>query len=91
VAAWVSGLHRLFWARYFRERDYFADQFVVRCELKDELLEYLEEKRFYDTSVPYMLGWRPANEQRIDKLIAESLTYKANHESSQLWNDYTES
>lgn len=65
LGVWVTSP---LWARYFRERDYLADQFVVSCELKDELLEYLEEKRFYDTSVPYMLGWRPANEQRIDKL-----------------------
>ncbi len=56
------------WASYFRERDYLADKFVVACNLKDELLAYLEENRFYDTSVPYMLNWQPANEQRIDKL-----------------------
>ena len=56
------------WAAYFRERDYLADKFVVACGLKEELLAYLEENRFYDTSVPYMLNWQPANEQRIDKL-----------------------
>jgi hypothetical protein len=56
------------WASYFRERDYLADNFVVACNLKDELTAYLEENRFYDTSVPFMLNWQPANEQRIDKL-----------------------
>ena len=56
------------WANYFREADYAADGFVVQRKLKAQLVEYLEEKRFYDTSVPYMLGWQPANEQRIDKV-----------------------
>jgi hypothetical protein len=56
------------WASYFRERDFLADKFVVACDLKDELIAYLEENRFYDTSVPFMLNWQPANEQRIDKL-----------------------
>jgi len=65
LGVWLtSGL----WAKYFREREYLADKVVVTCGLHGELLEYLEEKRFYDTSVPYMLNWQPANEQRIDKL-----------------------
>ena len=63
----------LWWANYFRERDYLADQFVVECGLRDTLLEYLEQNRFYDTSVPYMLGWQPANELRIDRLLNPDL------------------
>jgi hypothetical protein len=65
VGAWLLSWS---WASYFRERDYLADKFVVACDLKDELLAYLEENRFYDTSIPFMLNWQPANEQRIDKL-----------------------
>jgi len=65
VGAWLLSWS---WASYFRERDYLADKFVVACNLKDELIAYLEENRFYDTSVPFMLNWQPANEQRIDKL-----------------------
>ena len=65
VGAWLLSWS---WASYFRERDYLADNFVVACNLKDELTAYLEENRFYDTSVPFMLNWQPANEQRIDKL-----------------------
>lgn len=57
----------------FRERDYLADKFVVACKLKDEQIAYLEENRFYDTSVPFMLNWQPANEQRIDKLQSKEV------------------
>ncbi|WP_420628633.1 hypothetical protein [Candidatus Leptofilum sp.] len=57
-----------FWAKYFRAADYAADEFVVKRRQKGQLLAYLEEKRFYDTSVPYMMGWQPANEQRIDRV-----------------------
>lgn len=63
----------LWWASYFRERDYLADQFVVECGLRDTLLDYLELNRFYDTSVPYMMGWQPANELRIDRLLNPDL------------------
>ena len=56
------------WSAYFRERDYAADQFVAKYKMKDEMLSYLEENRFYDTSVPFMRNWQPANEQRIDVL-----------------------
>ena len=59
------------WASYFREADYAADGFAMQRNLKAQLVEYLEEKRFYDTSVPYMLGWQPANEQRIDRVGKE--------------------
>ncbi len=66
LGVWLtSGL----WARYFRERDYLADRFVIESRMKDELVDYLEIGKFYDTSVPYMLGWQPANEQRIDKIL----------------------
>ena len=58
-----------FWSAYFRERDYTADQFVSRYKMKDELVSYLETNRFYDTSVPFMRNWQPANEQRIDALL----------------------
>lgn len=57
------------WAHYIRECDYDADAFVAMCGMKDELIDWLEEKRFYDAAVPYMLGWQPANELRIDQLL----------------------
>jgi len=57
-----------FWSAYFRERDYAADQFVAKYDMKDEMMSYLERNCFYDTSVPFMRNWRPANEQRIDAL-----------------------
>lgn len=57
------------WADYFRKRDYLADQFVVECGLQDPLVDYLERNLFYDVSVPYMLGWQPANELRLDRLL----------------------
>lgn len=57
-----------FWAGYFRERDYDADAFVARCGFGDELITFLEQGLFYDTSIPYMAGWQPVNELRIDVL-----------------------
>lgn len=69
IGVWLTST---MWARYFRERDYKADRFVANAGMKDQLLDYLEEKRFYDTSVPYMLAWQPANELRIDQLLADN-------------------
>lgn len=66
IGVWVMSWS---WASYFRKCDYVADAFAVRLGFKDQLIEYLEETKFYDTSIPYMLGWRPSNELRIDRLI----------------------
>ena len=66
IGVWVMSWS---WASYFRKCDYVADAFAVRLGFKDQLIEYLEETKFYDTSIPYMLGWRPANELRIDRVI----------------------
>jgi Zn-dependent protease with chaperone function len=66
IGVWVMSWS---WASYFRKCDYAADAFAVRLGYKDQLIEYLEETKFYDTSIPYMLGWRPSNELRIDRLI----------------------
>lgn len=57
------------WASYFRKRDYAADTFGAQLGYRDPLLEYLEQGTFYDTSVPYMLGWQSSNELRIDRLL----------------------
>lgn len=56
------------WAAYFRQQDFFADAYAAKLGYKDELLKYLEEHKFFDSAVPYMLGWRPAHELRIDAL-----------------------
>jgi len=78
LALWGGGLgvslRSTAWAAYFRECDYVADAFAVQLGFKEELLSYLEETKFYDTSVPYMLSWYPANEQRIDQIL--NPTYK---------------
>lgn len=66
IGVWVLSWS---WASHFRAKDYEADAFTVRLGYKDELIEYLEENKFYDAAVPYMLGWRPANELRIDRLL----------------------
>lgn len=68
LGVWVTSP---LWAKYFREEDYIADEFVVACGLRDELIEYLEQNRLFDTAVPYMMGWQPANESRLDRLVAE--------------------
>ena len=69
LGVWLMSWH---WAKYFREADYKADAFVASLGYKDQLIEYLEQDKFYDTSVPYMVGWRPANELRIDRLMYPS-------------------
>jgi hypothetical protein len=59
------------WAKYFREEAYKADEFVLVLGWRSELREHLEQGIFYDTSVPYMMAWQPANELRIDRIIQE--------------------
>jgi Zn-dependent protease with chaperone function len=66
IGVWVMSWA---WANYFRKRDYAADAFGAQLGYRDPLLEYLEQGTFYDTSVPYMLGWQPSNELRIDRLL----------------------
>lgn len=66
IGVWVMSWA---WASYFRKRDYAADAFGAQLGYRDPLLEYLEQGTFYDTSVPYMLGWQPSNELRIDRLL----------------------
>lgn len=66
LGVWICSF---WWADYFRKRDFLADRFVVECGLEDQLIDYLEQNMFYDTSVPYMQGWQPANELRLDRLL----------------------
>lgn len=66
LGVWLTSWH---WAKFFRETDYRADAFVASLGYKDELIEYLEQGKFYDTAVPYMAAWHPANELRIDRLM----------------------
>lgn len=85
LGVWLLGLP---WADYFRSRDYEADKFVARLGWGDQLIEYLEQGKFYDTSVPYMLGWRPANELRIDRLQhPHKLDYRYNksEQNNEAW------
>lgn len=68
LGVWVTAP---LWARYFQQEVFLSDAFVLfECDLVEELVEYLEQNRFYDTAVPYMLGWLPANELRLDRLNA---------------------
>mgnify|MGYP001209359996 CR=1 FL=1 len=62
IGVWLTSWQ---WARFFRDADYRADAFVASLDLKDQMIEYLEQGKFYDAAVPYLLGWRPANELRI--------------------------
>lgn len=59
------------WAAYFRKQDYRADAYAARLGYRESLLQYLEQNLFYDTAVPYMLGWQPANELRIDMILKQ--------------------
>ncbi len=57
------------WAEWFRQRDYLADDFVVKIGLGQELLEYLEEYRKYSFAVPFSASWSQYTELRIDRLL----------------------
>lgn len=78
MAAFGGGLGVWFtsprWAAIFRRETFLADDFVVSLGWRQELLEYLEQGLFYDTSVPYMMAWQPANELRIDRILNQSET-----------------
>ena len=65
IGVWVMSWA---WASYFRARDYVADSFAAGLGYRDLMLRYLEANIYFDTSIPYMLGWHPAAELRIDAL-----------------------
>lgn len=71
------------WASYFRQCDYEADAFAAKLGYKDVILELLEETKFYDTAVPYMRSWSPANELRIDALLHPALYGLPSHASKE--------
>lgn len=57
------------WAKLFRERDYLADEFVVKAGMRAQLLQYLEEIRLFQNSVSDDLGVQAPIELRIEHLL----------------------
>lgn len=62
------------WAEWFRERDYYADEYVIKLGLGQQLQSYLEEYKDLSIAVPYSQNWMQFNELRIDRVLALSAT-----------------
>ena len=60
--------HMKEWSIYFREQDYHADEFAIKCGYGQQLVDYLDEfKLLYPSNE---LAWQSAPELRIDRLLA---------------------
>ena len=60
------------WVWYWREREYFADNWVaVNCgpDITQQLIDYLEMYQQFDTATPFFMGNHPYTELRIDELL----------------------
>ena len=60
------------WVWYWREREYFADNWVaVNCgqDITQELINFLEQYQFFDTATPFFMSDHPSTELRIDALL----------------------
>ena len=58
--------HMKSWAAYFREQDYLADDFAVKCGYKEQLAEFLEQFRLIYASDE--LAWQAPPELRLDRI-----------------------
>jgi Zn-dependent protease with chaperone function len=66
------GLMRLwaYWADFWRDRDFKADDFARSLGVGDNLRVMLEDNDLVDVAQPFYLSARPYNKQRIDRLMA---------------------
>ena len=65
LGVWILSLS---WSQLLQSQDYLADGFAVANNLRPQLVSWLEESRFYDTSIPFMMSWKTANELRLEQL-----------------------
>lgn len=65
-------MYRREWAEYFRERAFLADENVVRLELSDDLVTYLEEIKDQHPAVPFSTNWVPYAELRMDRILQKT-------------------
>ena len=57
------------WVWYWRDREYHADHFAAELGFTRELIEYLEQHKYFDAAVPYFMSDHPYTELRIDQLM----------------------
>ncbi|HEY3865028.1 MAG TPA: M48 family metalloprotease [Solirubrobacteraceae bacterium] len=73
LGLWLTGP---FWGRYWRSREYHADQYAARLGQADELADFLEiHALIHDNPIPFL--WltehtHPPTELRIDRLRARA-------------------
>lgn len=72
LAFWFGGLGLFFlgrqWARFWRTRDFFADNYAVQLGQADHLVEILRSYRHVDVAQPFLLSNRPYTAERLDRL-----------------------
>lgn len=72
LAFWFGGLGLLLlgrsWARFWRNRDFLADNYAVFIGQEDNLISALEVYRHVDVAQPYLLTNRPYTAERLDRL-----------------------
>lgn len=72
LAFWFGGLGLLWlgqsWAAFWRQRDYWADDYAVRLGQDEALKAVLRMHRSLDVVQPFLLTNRPYTAQRLDRL-----------------------
>lgn len=72
LAFWFGGLGLLLmgrqWARFWRGRDFRADEYAVALGLRNDLMSVLEAHEHVDVAQPYLLTNRPYTAERLDRL-----------------------
>jgi Zn-dependent protease with chaperone function len=72
LAFWCGGLGMFFlgrqWARFWRARDFLADDYAVQLGQADSLMGILKTYRHVDMAQPFLLTNRPYTAERLDRL-----------------------
>lgn len=72
LAFWTGGLGLFFlgrqWARFWRRRDFLADDYAVQLGQADSLMGILSTHRHSDVAQPFLLSSRPYTAERLDRL-----------------------
>ena len=72
LAFWFGGMGLLLlgqhWARFWRQRDFLADDYTVALGFDQQLMELLQLYRHVDVAQPFLLSNRPYTAERLDRL-----------------------
>jgi len=72
MSFWFGGLGMFLmgrqWAKFWRHRDFRADEYAASIGLADDLMSVLEVYQHVDVAQPYLLTNRPYTAQRLDRL-----------------------